>query len=99
MLDEDRHDRGVLPVGEHEDRSDRYLNTTVCDSCGETYKIGDYPFCPHDKYGQTSEFTAVWDENICPEGALITRPGQRRAIMKANNLDYKSRMGMPGAEY
>ena len=100
MLDEDRHGRtSPLPLGRIESRSHLYQNTTVCDDCGETYKIGDWPLCPHGRFEQTSEFTAVWDENICPEGALITRPGQRRALMKKNNLDYKSRRGLPGQEY
>jgi len=72
---------------------------TVCDKCGKEYQTGDWPFCPHGVYDQVSEFTAVYDEDICEEGAVITHPGQRRAIMKRNKLDYKGKqVGMPGCE-
>jgi hypothetical protein len=87
-----------MPQGRQE-YEPKTRNTTMCDDCGEEYATGDWPYCPHGRCTQTTEFSAVWDEHICEDGALIKYAGQRRAIMKQNGLDYRSRRGMPGQEY
>ena len=48
-----------------------------CDPCRESATFGDDPIQPY------------MDENIAPDPVEITTRGQRRAIMRASNLEYK----------
>lgn len=46
--------------------------TTICDSCGKTWAIGEWPLCPHGKDGRGSmahgdASADSWDEHIAPE--------------------------------
>jgi hypothetical protein len=93
----------------------------ICDKCGGTVHIGDWPFCkggpddhrPGGGFG-FDPFTPYLDPHIDPngrdvkfvpslgrkmQGTWITSREQRRAIMKANNLEWAGRpMGEGGNE-
>ena len=69
---------------------------TVCEVCGGTIRVGDWPFCggnpalhvPAEHFGE-EPLAPYWDEHISPEGAEIRTRGERRRIMARNGLDYQ----------
>lgn len=76
-----------------------------CDKCGHEFRIGDYPFCPHDNvhgclHMGEEPMESYVDYNLTeePEGVEITTRGQRRRIMEENHFEYrKKREGPPGS--
>lgn len=62
----------------------------VCADCGETYGIGDFPFCPHGRIENKSQgFTPYMDYHIAEEPVMITGRGHRRQLMRENKLEFK----------
>jgi hypothetical protein len=48
----------------------------ICDTCGEVYAIGDWPFCPHGRpaQGATGAFVEYWDEHVAPPPSEYFKP-------------------------
>ena len=74
----------------------------TCEKCGKDVRIGDFPFCPHEQVSPHyhTVFIPYVDHfgSSKPEGHLVTSHRDRMKMLKANNLDFKSRTGMPGCE-
>jgi hypothetical protein len=64
----------------------------ACSDCGAPRRPGDWPQCPHipGNFGE-EPIEPYFDEHITTEGAWITTRGQRQAIMRANNLEYRKK--------
>lgn len=75
-----------------------------CDECGHEFKIGDFPFCPHENVhtegmGMLGEFHPRFDEHISEKGEYITSFADHKRLMKINHMDYRGKKrGMPGQE-
>ena len=58
-----------------------------CDQCGQEYRIGEWPYCPHGRpMGMLSDFRGYYDEYSFPEPVQITSLGQKRQLMRMNGL-------------
>lgn len=62
----------------------------TCTVCGLPLAVGDFPCVstirPHGKSLQTNAFIAYDDIGL---GEHVTSLGQRKALMRANKLDYR----------
>lgn len=55
---------------------------TTCESCGKTYNVGEWPWCPHGiPNGMLGEFKPYWDDNLGPEPVYVTSLAQRNNLM------------------
>ena len=76
--------------------------TYICERCGGTVRIGDFPIChgnpsEHGPWvGAEEPLSPYFDEMISTDGAEITSRGQRRQIMRENHLEYRSKAKAPG---
>jgi len=63
----------------------------ICEKCGADLHVGEWPWCPHEQAPHFGEepMESYVDENIAPDPVEITTRGQRRAIMRESNLEYK----------
>jgi hypothetical protein len=66
---------------------------TTCEKCGISYEIGDWPFCPHGRYGGTVVSDSIPGgqliENLGPDPIRVYSETERRKIMKERGLvDY-----------
>lgn len=53
----------------------------VCDKCGKTFTISEWPFCPHGRgLGMLGEFKPYWEENLGPEPVYITSWQQKQNL-------------------
>lgn len=74
---------------------------TTCEKCGASYQIGDWPFCPHGRYGGTVVSDSIPGgqliENLGPDPIRVYSETERRKIMKERGLvDYvRHRDGSP----
>jgi hypothetical protein len=68
----------------------------VCDDCGKTLSVGEWPWCPH---GETrfhvDAFEPYFDEHLSPEGMWITSARQRRKYMDSEGIDFKRKYEKP----
>ncbi len=77
--------------------------TDVCEACGKTLDVGEWPYCPHG-FG-VSRITrdeipgGMVLENLGPEPVKVYSHSERRAIMKARGLREQVRhMPVPGSD-
>lgn len=64
---------------------------TTCDRCGESLRIGDYPFCPHGR-GANAVEAVTWPggrvfENLGHEPVRCDSPADLARELKARNLE------------
>jgi len=66
-----------------------------CEKCGEEYKVGEWPWCPHgDGKGFGEEPLAPyldWQLDPYGPGIEITNRAQRRKEMDKHALDYRDK--------
>lgn len=65
----------------------------ICDRCGATYGIGDWPWCPHGRPAGTVVSDSIPGgqliENLGPDPVRVYSETERRRIMKERGLvDY-----------
>ncbi len=71
----------------------------ICDDCGNSYKIGEWPYCPHGVPHGMMTFRPYWDEHVTGSPVYVTSLAQRRELMRRNQMDYRGKaVGMPGCE-
>lgn len=74
-------------------------NTAICESCGKTYTVGEWPWCPHG-FGNNLEepLEPYVDDNLTadPGGVEITTRSQRRQLMKEKGFEYRKKASAPG---
>lgn len=84
--------------------------TAVCDNCGQTYAIGEWPLCPHGADGRGSMTygsagAEVWDEHIAPEPSPDFRPPKgieyhpEKGYLIRTHGDRKALMRLNKSEY
>lgn len=66
------------------------FDVNSCEACGNSIKVGDWPWCPHEPAPHFGEepLEPYWDEHISPQGAHLTTRSERRRIMAAGGLEY-----------
>lgn len=79
------------------------MSLITCPRCGETYGVGYFPFCPHDR---TKRVSVIGDEvdyvdhNLGPEPIHITSMAQRARIMKERGLvEHIRHVPVPGTDH
>jgi hypothetical protein len=81
-----------------------------CDTCGNEFGVGDWPWCPHEFIGGDfgeEPLEPYMDEHITkksapgespePYGPVITTRGERRKLMREQNLEYRPKQYPYGA--
>src|SRR5687767_13938114 len=49
--------------------------TVKCDKCGEEYREGEWPYCPHGSiHGQHGRYSEYYDDHIAPEPSPDFKP-------------------------
>lgn len=68
------------------------MNAVVCDACGETLRIGDFPFCPHGReLGMLGGFREYTDTVNFPTPQHFTSLAQRNRVERAHGLEPTTR--------
>ncbi len=81
-----------------------------CDRCGATLEVGSWPFCDASKHAQVESFgfdafEPYYDKHILSRkspddpGTFIASRSDRRAIMKANGLDFGTEVARGAQEH
>lgn len=76
---------------------------TTCDTCSATYDIGDWPWCPHGRYGGSVESDSIPGgltiHNMGHEPVTVYSWSERKKIMKQRGLREQVRhVGLPGTD-
>ena len=59
----------------------------LCEVCGEKYRIGQFPWCPHGTgIGGYDAFTPVTDDMIAAEPITFGNRGERSRYMDRNAI-------------
>lgn len=77
------------------------VNSAKCEKCGQEYKTGEWPYCPHGTpRGMLGEFRPYIEYNITHEPVEIRSLADRNRLMKQHNHEHRSpKMGNPGCEF
>jgi hypothetical protein len=67
------------------------LATLDCTECGESYGVGQWPYCPHGTVATYRPFETYLDTNIAENPVEITSDRQREKLMKKNGLSERPR--------
>lgn len=76
----------------------------VCENCGAELSVGDWPYCPHGRTGNFTNFRdeipgGVVVENYGPDLIRFDSHSERRRYMKAHDLNEKEKFcPMPGTD-
>lgn len=58
----------------------------ICDKCGKTIEISDWPWCPHERgLGMLGEFHAYWEERCTPEPVYVTSLAQKQKLFNVGD--------------
>lgn len=60
--------------------------TVVCEKCGEEWGIGDWPLCPHGRYGGKSGFAEMFDDVSFPTDMTFRSASEVDAAAKEHKL-------------
>lgn len=72
----------------------------ICEKCGRSVNVGDWPFCPHGQVPISSPmrnnpFVPYFDDGL---GEMVHSHSERTKMLRDSNLVYRDRTGKPGCE-
>lgn len=80
-----------------------YTPTMVCDTCGATLIVGDWPYCPHGKGTQAVHGDDIpggqWFENGFETPRKFYAKSEHEAALKAEGCEIRAKWAGPGDKH